>query len=280
MSFRIGSNHGPIYNYAWASNLTLLEAQAHNDYWFTEARLIEATVSGSSVLLFQVKSSHAFTTGSIRPTILYAKRCPDSGNIIESLTPAVDNSQTGGVQRHLYLNSNGTETRRTTPHVSKIQHAFGGNAFVEGNLNVFGNVIKPYTPFFNAIKNQHYNFTSGQRTTIANWTNKNQYGNHFNLTTGVFTAPVAGTYYVYVSTMTARQDSGDFQISIHKNGSMFVNSNDLHDGATTTYMQTTVPAFIKCAANDTIDFRGYNSSGTSSYIYTGSYTHCGGYLIG
>lgn len=142
-----------------------------------------------------------------------------------------------------------------------------------------GRVTMPYQPAFSSIKSAHQNPVSGSRTVITSWVSNSNIGGHFNNSTGVFTAPVSGTYFFYISVMSDRNDSGDYQISIYKNGSMYVNSNDLHT-ANAIYVQTTVPAVVNLAANDTVDYRLYNSSSTSTFIYGGSFTHCGGYLLG
>ena len=54
----------------------------------------------------------------------------------------------------------------------------------------------------------------------------------------------------------------------------------MNDPATTTFQQTTVNAVMSLAANDTASFVTRNSTDTSSFLYNGHYTHCGGYLIG
>ena len=77
-----------------------------------------------------------------------------------------------------------------------------------------------------------------------------------------------------------RNDNGDYQIAIYRNGSLYYNSNDMLSNSGVTYMQTTICGVVEMSANDTVDFRMYNSSATSSYIYQNHYTHCGGYLIG
>ena len=142
-----------------------------------------------------------------------------------------------------------------------------------------GYVKMPYQPAFSSVKNGHQYPVSGSRDVITPWTSQLNIGGHFNNSTGVFTAPVSGTYFFYVSIMSDRNDSGDYQISIHKNGSMYVNSNDLHT-ANATFVQTTVPCVIYMPQNDTVDFRLYNSTLTATFIYSGNYSHCGGYLIG
>ena len=147
------------------------------------------------------------------------------------------------------------------------------------NINSSGHVTMPYQPAFSSVKNGHQYPVSGSRDVITPWTSQLNIGGHFNNSTGVFTAPVSGTYFFYVSIMSDRNDSGDYQISIHKNGTMYVNSNDLHT-ANATYVQTTVPCVIYVPQNDTVDFRLYNSTLTATFIYSGNYSHCGGYLIG
>ena len=138
----------------------------------------------------------------------------------------------------------------------------------------------PKKPSFQANKNNNnHNFTVNTRTVVAGWDVRHNDGGMFNATTGVITIPVSGLYWFYFAAMSERNDTGDYQISIHKNGTLWVNTNDLSDSATTTFQQTHVSTIIKCEKGDTIDFRGYNSSATSSYIYRGSYTHCGGYQI-
>ena len=147
--------------------------------------------------------------------------------------------------------------------------------------NPEGYITTPNQPSFCAIKNtSHYYFTSGQRTTISGWTEKHDTHSDFNPSTGVFTAPIKGTYFFYCSVMQDRDGNGDFQLSLFRDGTMYVNSNDMTSSSSVTFQQTTINAIVNLEKNDTVDFRGYNSGDTTSYIYKTSYTHCGGYLIG
>ena len=147
-------------------------------------------------------------------------------------------------------------------------------------LDGSGRLTIPNQPSFGCIKNGHQYPTSGQRDTIAPWTEHFDEGSNFNATTGVFTAPVSGKYYFYVSVMLDRNDNGDYQISIYKNGALYYNSNDMVSNTNVTFLQTTVCGIVEMSANDTVEFKMYNSSSTSSFIYTNHYTHCGGHLIG
>ena len=147
-------------------------------------------------------------------------------------------------------------------------------------VDSLGRVTTPAQPSFGCIKNGHQYPTSGQRVVIAPWTEHFDQGSNFNATTGVFTAPVAGKYFFYISVMLDNNDNGDYQIAIFRNGSLYYNTNDMVSNTTTTFLQTTVNGIVEMSANDTVDFRMYNSTSTSSYIYQNHYTHCGGYLIG
>jgi hypothetical protein len=80
--------------------------------------------------------------------------------------------------------------------------------------------------------------------------------------------------------MAQRQDNGDYQIQIHKNGSQYVGSNDMNDSATTTFQQTTINGIVTMELNDEVTFVVRNGTGTTTFIYNTPYTHCGGYLIG
>ena len=155
-----------------------------------------------------------------------------------------------------------------------------GDGLERLRINRDGIVTKPYNPSFSCYKNGHFNFTSNTNTTIKPWTEHHDTHNDFNATTGVFTAPVAGKYFFYITVMQQRQGNGDFQLKIYKNGALYVHSNDMNDAATTTFQQTTINAVMSLAANDTASFVTRNSTDTTSFLYQGQYTHCGGYLIG
>ena len=155
----------------------------------------------------------------------------------------------------------------------------GGSGTENMTLNGNGHLTLPNHPSFGCIKNGNQYPVNGQRTIITPWTEHFDQGGHFNATTGVFTAPVQGKYYFYISAMMDRNDNGDYQLAIYRNGSMYYNSNDMLSTGV-TYMQTTICGIVEMSANDTVDFRMYNSTQTSSYIYTNHYTHCGGFLIG
>ena len=159
--------------------------------------------------------------------------------------------------------------------ISEVDITFRANNANRVSIDQSGRVTIPGQPCFSAILGGHI-YTPNY---LTGWTAQTNVGSHFNAGDGTFTAPVTGQYYFYVSVMRATNDSGDYSVQIRKNGSAVRLSNDMANGSYITYMQTTVPAVLTLAANDNIRFYIGNTV-TTSHAYQGTYTHCGGYLIG
>ena len=133
----------------------------------------------------------------------------------------------------------------------------GSQIFRNGNtermrINSSGYVTQPYQSYAQLV------YTDGTgilRNNLVPWNgNRVNRNSAYNATTKLFTAPVAGIY--FVSWANRRYDgftagTGD-QLNIYKNGSQYMQS----------YYAGCVAGTVECAANDTISFFYNNDSGT------------------
>jgi len=277
------------------SNNNLKISQGYNSY-LTASNNVYMSASGHSDMLnlingaVQVKKTRTGTiSGGTRNTgaviKLHTEAQWESGYGNNAL--ATTNDYLGGIEFHTGDGSTGEGLRAAirgtvdsyyNQNSIVFETAVGATAAepIE-RMRVWhnGQVTMPYQPCFGAILGAHINASNY----LTGWTAQTNVGSHFNAGDGTFTAPVTGQYYFYVSVMRATNDSGDYSVQIKKNGSTVRLSNDMANGSYVTYMQTTVPAVLTLAANDNIRFYIGNTVSTS-YAYQGTYTHCGGYLIG
>ena len=82
-----------------------------------------------------------------------------------------------------------------------------------------GRVTKPYQPSFFASGNQGFQTTASGATIVLDTTSFNV-GSHYSTSTGRFTAPVAGKYFVSftsytqsIGTMTLKKNGSDFSVT-------------------------------------------------------------------
>ena len=149
---------------------------------------------------------------------------------------------------------------------------------IDGN----GKVTMPKNPVFiskfNAFESgtSYVNPASNYQTPAVN------VGSHFNSSTGVFTAPIAGTY-IFFGSLLSGNNSVVVRIYFEKNGTISMGFQ--HEARTSEgysgYKKQMVHAIISCAANDTVELVVYQDS-TNSFYHTGdhSYNSFSGYLIG
>ena len=147
-----------------------------------------------------------------------------------------------------------------------------------------GRVTMPYQPSFFCRPTQGYDV---QGSTIINgiwYTSPNGFnvGNNFNLSNGVFTAPIAGKYFVHWTALVSQNDSRlDFYLT--KNGSEFARSEINGYSTTQTNRSGAVTAIVDLQVGDNVSFGIRSSSGSPNEIYAGNRTpwsYATGYLIG
>ena len=139
-----------------------------------------------------------------------------------------------------------------------------------------GIVTKPYQPSFGArgLSNaQSGGGTTGTNHTLVFSSANNNTGNHYSTSTGLFTAPVAGRYFVTFSGLYNASNNNTGPVYLMRNGSEKYRA--YHDDSGTNYEQISVSGIMDVSANDTISvysvIAGWHVGGETSFS---------GYLIG
>ena len=137
-------------------------------------------------------------------------------------------------------------------------------------VDTSGRVTMPYQPSFEAYRTLG-NVAQGNIVVFNN--TRHNTGNHFNTSTGVFTAPVAGAY---IFTHQCFTDSGNgCTVDMQING---VNRLRMEADINSAYRSLAASAVFDLSANDTV--RIYTTSGTAHYNTSGFYSSFTGHLLG
>lgn len=141
-------------------------------------------------------------------------------------------------------------------------------------VDSLGRVRTPYQPAFSVVKTTTLNAGTG---TYTNWDIVHiNVGNHFNTTTGVFTAPVNGNYLFSHSYLNS--GTGYNNIFLYKNNVVFVGSGARP--TTTVYDQATKTIIIPLVTNDTIRISDALGGTSGSHSDSNGWTQFSGFLIG
>jgi hypothetical protein len=154
---------------------------------------------------------------------------------------------------------------------------YTGSSTARLRIDSSGYVTTPFQPAFMARTYAGAGNVSGSYTAFTFNNIDINRGNHFNNTTGIFTCPVAGDYYVYLN-YNLRVTVADWHnATILRNGTMVIQSWSMPN-SNFEYGNTVASCVLNCAAGDTITLafhNGYSVPNTVAF-----YNHASIYLLG
>jgi len=161
------------------------------------------------------------------------------------------------------------------------QHRFwkwDGTNFVQTmGIDSSGRVTMPYQPAVTAYPSSPAAAAGGDSTHLVFGSTKFNNGNHYNTSTGIFTCPVAGYYFVSANIRWETQDFAQtsyIRTYISKNDGDF-NTTKIHvisgmNEAWTNYMDQTVSGVVYCAAGDNLRLNGGENGATDAKYHSES----------
>jgi hypothetical protein len=162
-----------------------------------------------------------------------------------------------GLSRKLFLEDSGDAVRLSTEGTGPLTLRAAGSGGNHLSIDSSGRVTMPSQPAFFAAR------TSGNVTgpTVFLFNNVITYiGNHYDSSTGRFTAPVAGNY-LFNSFMLTVSSTARCQWSIRKNGVQLVLGEQ---SGSTAFQNGSISAIFSLAAGDYVDIY-VNTSGDTAY---------------
>lgn len=153
------------------------------------------------------------------------------------------------------LANNGGQTKGTSVSWNTPVSIGTTSITVTGDMNVSGDVFRR---FIGVSARNCQSVTTGTLT-ILKFTTTDHTSGHYSSSTGQFTCPVAGTYFVSASVLNNITASNRFYI--YKNGAI---SSTTGWGLTTEYATASISTILLCNVNDTIDVRTLYAQGAYS----------------
>jgi hypothetical protein len=141
-------------------------------------------------------------------------------------------------------------------------------------IDASGRVTMPYQASFNAYAPAA---STPAGSDIVYGSTYHNIGNHYNTSTGVFTAPIAGRYLFTASCLFNYSSGGYHRLNFKLNGSVYNTYGEtLENQAGPAYSAATISNIFALNANDTVQMQ--NGSSVTTYGST-SYGHFSGIML-